>query len=60
MTTATTIYNEKGNKKVTIEEQDGIFYNSVWVNRGETCTESGKEFKTFNGAKKWALNRMSL
>lgn len=56
--TTTTIHNEKGNKKVTIEEQGGIFYNSVWVNGGETCTLAGKEFKTLIGAKKWALNRM--
>jgi hypothetical protein len=53
------ITNKKGNKKVTIETQDGLFYCSVWVNRGETCIESGKEYKNIKSAEKFALKRMS-
>ena len=59
MTTTATITNENGNKSVLIEEQSGTFYNSVWVNRGETCTEAGKEFKSLNGATNWAITRMA-
>ena len=59
MTLVTEITNAKGNKKVMIEEQGGVFYCSVWVNRGETCTESDKTFKTLKGAENFANKRMA-
>jgi len=58
MNLVTEITNAKGNKKVVIENQDGLFYCSVWVNRGQTCTESGKEYKTIKGAEKFAEKRL--
>lgn len=59
MTLVKEITNAKGNKKVTIETQDGLFYCSVWVNRGETCTEAGIEKKTLKAAEKFANKRMA-
>ena len=53
------ITNAKGNKKVTIEMQDGFYYCSVWVNRCETCILSGKEFRSLKGAERFANNRMN-
>ena len=53
------IINTKGNKKVMIEKQDGLFYCSVWVNRGETCMEADKEYKTLKAAERFANKRMA-
>jgi len=59
MTVVNEITNAKGNKKVVIESQDGLFYCSVWVNRGVDCVMAGKEYKTLKKAEAFASKRMA-
>ena len=53
-----TVEHLSGRTKVLIEENEGLFNSRMYVNGGETATNTAAKHQTMAGATKWAKQVM--